>query len=276
MPADELTNVNTLTFDIFGTVLDLSGSIIPPLADFLVERNASIDGETLWLEWRARQRIEQHQDTILMLGHRGYLDSARRALVYCLRNHRVEFNQAAVESFMRVFENLAALRRRGGGPEVSWRAIPARGAIERGYLAARTPDRYPHPGAVRPHDLGGSRGAVQAAPVGVPRSAADSRGRARGGDDGRRTLVRHSGCTGLWVSRGLRESVRAAVRDVGFAAGLGRHGFLGVGGSPARQGTIVKARYDATTITNTGSLPDREPPHFISARESASRTRSRF
>ncbi len=106
MPADELTNVNTLTFDIFGTVLDLSGSIIPPLADFLRERNASIDGETLWPKWRARQRIEQHQDTILMLGHRGYLDSARRALVYCLRNHKVEFNQAAVESFMRVFENL--------------------------------------------------------------------------------------------------------------------------------------------------------------------------
>ena len=106
MPSNELTNVNTLTFDIFGTVLDLSGSIIPPLADFLRKRQAPINGATLWPEWRARQRIEQHQDTILMLGHRGYLDSARRALVYCLRKHDVEFNPAELETFMRVFENL--------------------------------------------------------------------------------------------------------------------------------------------------------------------------
>ncbi len=106
MPSTELTNVNTLTFDIFGTVLDLSGSIIGPLTDFLRARQAPINGATLWPEWRARQRIEQHQDTILMLGHRGYLDSARRALVYCLRQHHVEFNPAELETFMRVFENL--------------------------------------------------------------------------------------------------------------------------------------------------------------------------
>lgn len=106
MPSTELTNVNTLTFDIFGTVLDLAGSIVPPLTEFLSTREAPIDGTTLWPEWRARQRIEQHQDTILMLGHRGYLDSARRALVYCLRKHDVEFNPAELERFMRVFENL--------------------------------------------------------------------------------------------------------------------------------------------------------------------------
>ena len=31
MPATNLDSVNTLTFDIFGTVLDLAGSLIPPL-----------------------------------------------------------------------------------------------------------------------------------------------------------------------------------------------------------------------------------------------------
>ena len=106
MPANAVSTINTLTFDIFGTVLDLSGSIVPPLGEFLSERSTCIDGETLWAEWRARQRLEQHQDTILMLGHRGYLDSARRALVYCLRKHEIGFNQADLERFMRVFENL--------------------------------------------------------------------------------------------------------------------------------------------------------------------------
>ena len=106
MSPNEFSRVNTLTFDIFGTVLDLSGSIIAPLTDFLSSREASIDGAALWPEWRARQRIEQHQDTILMSGHRGYLDSARRALIYCLRNHGIEFNADEVKTFMRVFENL--------------------------------------------------------------------------------------------------------------------------------------------------------------------------
>jgi 2-haloacid dehalogenase len=103
---DPLSRVHTLTFDIFGTVLDLVGSIRPTLDQFLADHNASVDGATFWPDWRLRQRIEQHQDTILMLGHPGYLDSARRAFVYSLRKHNIEFQQAEVERFMRVFEEL--------------------------------------------------------------------------------------------------------------------------------------------------------------------------
>ena len=106
MPDDALSRVHTLTFDIFGTVLDLVGSIRPTLDAFLTEHGAAIGGATFWPEWRTRQRVEQHQDTILMLGHPGYLDSARRALVYCLRKHGIDFHQAEVERFMRVFEEL--------------------------------------------------------------------------------------------------------------------------------------------------------------------------
>ena len=32
----QIEEVTTLTFDIFGTVLDLSGSLIPPLEDLLL------------------------------------------------------------------------------------------------------------------------------------------------------------------------------------------------------------------------------------------------
>ena len=106
MLANDLSRVHTLTFDIFGTILDLVGSIRPTLDEFLAEHGSAIDGAVFWPEWRMRQRVEQHQDTILMLGHPGYLDSARRALVYCLRKHGIEFQQAEVERFMRVFEEL--------------------------------------------------------------------------------------------------------------------------------------------------------------------------
>ena len=45
-PGKPLDRVSTLTFDIFGTVLDLEGSIVPPLEEILrsCEAHASITG----------------------------------------------------------------------------------------------------------------------------------------------------------------------------------------------------------------------------------------
>ncbi len=101
-----LDRVTTLAFDIFGTVLDLTGSIMPPLGGFLAGLNAGVDASEFWAEWRARQRIEQYQDTIIMLGHSGYLETCRRALVYCLRNNHIAFSDGDVEEFMGVWRQL--------------------------------------------------------------------------------------------------------------------------------------------------------------------------
>ena len=70
-----IKQVNTLTFDILGTVLDLAGSLIPPLNQLLKKCDApkNITGDDVWAIWRQRQRIEQYQDNLLMLGHSGYL-----------------------------------------------------------------------------------------------------------------------------------------------------------------------------------------------------------
>ena len=38
--SETIEKVNTLTFDIFGTVLDLAGSLVPPLEKLLQECNA--------------------------------------------------------------------------------------------------------------------------------------------------------------------------------------------------------------------------------------------
>ena len=35
--------VNTLTFDLFGTVLDLAGSLMPHIDDFLAKRDSPLD-----------------------------------------------------------------------------------------------------------------------------------------------------------------------------------------------------------------------------------------
>lgn len=103
-----LENVRTLTFDLFGTVLNLSGSLVPALRKFFESRHVEIDSAQFWTDWRRRQRLEQHQDTILMLGHRGYLDSARRALRHTLRIHEVRTDEIGVLELLRTFEQLRA------------------------------------------------------------------------------------------------------------------------------------------------------------------------
>lgn len=101
-----LDRVNCLTFDIFGTVMDLSGSLAGPAGEFLAAHGSDMTGAAFYAEWRERQRIEQYQDNLLMLGHSGYLETCRRAFVYCLRKHGVSHTPEAVQEFMEVYRSL--------------------------------------------------------------------------------------------------------------------------------------------------------------------------
>src|SRR6185437_10289639 len=93
---DALRCVNTLTFDAFGTILDLGTSHLPRLQQFLESKNAAISADALWERWRQRQRVEQFQDNLFCVGHFGYLDSSRRALIYTLRASKLPFDDADI------------------------------------------------------------------------------------------------------------------------------------------------------------------------------------
>jgi len=101
-----IENVNTLTFDLFGTVLDLEGSIAEPLDRLLKSKGATIDGRVMWQQWRARQRIEQFQDSLMMMGHSGYLEVARRGILYVLRQNQVSFTYDEVDQLMESWQDL--------------------------------------------------------------------------------------------------------------------------------------------------------------------------
>ena len=106
MTTNPLAQVNTLAFDLFGTVLDLGGSLSGPAGRFLAEHGSSVSAAAFWDDWRNRQRLEQYQDNLYMLGHSGYRETCRRSFVYCLRLHGVEFDYADVDRFMAVYEDL--------------------------------------------------------------------------------------------------------------------------------------------------------------------------
>ena len=98
--------VNTLTFDLFGTVLDLAGSLMQHIDDFLSKRESPIDAAAFWAQWRLRQRVEQYQDTLLMLGHSGYLTVCKYGFIYTLRSNNISFTHEEVEEFMQVWQQL--------------------------------------------------------------------------------------------------------------------------------------------------------------------------
>ena len=105
---ETIERVNTLTFDIFGTVLDLAGSLVPPLEKLLHECNTPgyLTGADVWKQWRLRQRLEQYQENIIMLGHSGYLEVKKKALLYTLRLLEIEFTYEKVDEFMKSYHEL--------------------------------------------------------------------------------------------------------------------------------------------------------------------------
>ena len=107
MPNNPIEAVTTLTFDIFGTVLDLTGSLEGPTGKLLTELGSDMTGAEFYPQWRARQRIEQYQDSLIMLGHSGYLETCRRALVYALRANGIEFDPERIREFMSVWHELS-------------------------------------------------------------------------------------------------------------------------------------------------------------------------
>ena len=103
----KFTGVKALTFDLFGTVLDLGGSLTPFIAKFLEAKGSGVAPGRFWEQWRYRQRIEQYQDNIMMLGHSGYLETARRAFVYTLALNQIQATKEEVKKFMPAWQELS-------------------------------------------------------------------------------------------------------------------------------------------------------------------------
>jgi 2-haloacid dehalogenase len=101
------TNIQALTFDLFGTILDLGTSLKPFIGAFLQDKGAATSTDQFWDQWRARQRLEQFQDTIMMLGHSGYLETVRRALVYTLALNEIQTSNEDVTNLMLAWEELS-------------------------------------------------------------------------------------------------------------------------------------------------------------------------
>ena len=215
---DPLAQVEALTFDLFGTVLDLGGSLRGPIDELLRSVGAATSAEAFWAQWRARQRIEQYQDTIVMLGHSGYLETARRALVYTLELNHIEMDAAAVDGLMAAWQQLSPF------PEVS-AALPrlheryrlvALSNGNRPFLDHLVANRIGHPfDEVISVDV---VGAFKPASGRLSSCRPDSRAGTAAVPDGLGQFLRRDGRPRLRFSGGLRQSSGAALRRFALSA----------------------------------------------------------
>jgi len=61
----------------------------------------------MWQQLRYRQRIEQYQDTLVELGHSGYLETVQKAFVYVARNNKLDPTSEQVDTFMAGWQELS-------------------------------------------------------------------------------------------------------------------------------------------------------------------------
>ena len=103
---ESLRACRAIAFDLFGTVLDLGGSLRPALEVFLRGRRGT-DAAGFWRQLRYRQRIEQYQDSLMLLGHGGYLETVRRAFSYVARAHGLTPTASETDAYLAAWQELS-------------------------------------------------------------------------------------------------------------------------------------------------------------------------
>lgn len=103
---DWIADIKALTFDLFGTIMDIRGSTLPFLEDYLKKKNFDLEPDGFWDIFRVRQRVEQYQENILMLGHTGYRQAVRRAFIYTCRLIGIEPSEDDVKDYLRAWDGL--------------------------------------------------------------------------------------------------------------------------------------------------------------------------
>ena len=98
--------IKALTFDLFGTILDLEKSTYPSIKNILDNNKSLVTPQEFWTFLRHRQRIEQYQDNILDLGHSGYLITVKNAFKYTSRKFNMEPSLNELELWDDNWQNL--------------------------------------------------------------------------------------------------------------------------------------------------------------------------
>lgn len=163
----ELSGIRVLTFDLYGTLVDMQGGLTEAISPFLQKRGFTGTPGAIVTRWRRTHFQDSMIDTLLQKGHTPFREVSRRALAYTLLRAGIPFTQdelrelvARIERlrpYRNVVEALATLKQKyalvilsNGDPDMLEKAAPFLSInFDRVISAAQAGAFKPHPAVYR-------------------------------------------------------------------------------------------------------------------------------
>ncbi|MDJ0270925.1 MAG: haloacid dehalogenase type II [Aigarchaeota archaeon] len=122
-----MAGVKGITFDVFGTLFDWYGSLVPRVESMLRESGAAVNVESFMTVWRTKQLSYTQINTMLGKGWMSFREITERALRYTIKTFAVSVSSSALSELISAWYELRPF------PDV----IPAlRRLSEMGYMLA--------------------------------------------------------------------------------------------------------------------------------------------
>ena len=102
----ELTGIEALVFDLYGTVVDMQTGLTGAIGPFLKERGFGREPSALVTWWRRTHFENSMIDALIPGGHTPYREIGRRALSYTLERAGIPFTRPEVEGFVAEIQHL--------------------------------------------------------------------------------------------------------------------------------------------------------------------------
>ncbi|MCS7095134.1 MAG: haloacid dehalogenase type II [Thaumarchaeota archaeon] len=103
----KLQDVKAVTFDLFVTLFDWRGTLIPLIDELLSIQRVRAD--QILDQWRTRQIYYTMLDTLLGKGHTPFLEITRRSLVHTLKSLGIAVDRGAVDKLVNKWNDLKPL-----------------------------------------------------------------------------------------------------------------------------------------------------------------------
>jgi 2-haloacid dehalogenase len=107
MSSEELkTAVSVLTFDLYGTVVDMQKGLVAAITPYLAKKGWSGRPAALVTWWRRTHFENSMIDALIDRGHTPYREIGRRALAYTLERAKIPHTDAEVRALVAEIERL--------------------------------------------------------------------------------------------------------------------------------------------------------------------------
>ena len=106
MASAPLEDVQVLTFDLYGTIVDMQRGLVEPIAPFLEARGYTGSPSSIVTWWRRTHYQDSMIDALIDGGHTPYREIGRRALSYTLTRAGVPFTDDDARALVAAIERL--------------------------------------------------------------------------------------------------------------------------------------------------------------------------